>query len=758
MIPDDGRNTLVFRLTFISLLVMWGVVFRAFAAEWRYYTYGGDVVALAEYDGFVWAAANGTGVVKFNPATEEKTIIGHAQGLPVSQFQDLAIDSSGNLWLGTEEHGLFLYDHANWTVFDTTNSLLPGNNVRRIIVDHANSIWVACTRSKVATDEYIGGGLAKLTQGGVWAVWDTTNSPLPTKMVHDVAEGPGSRIWIATYSGIASFDGASAWSLYGENEGLGRLNAHSITVGPTGTVWAGLGELIGSEIAEFDGSGNWISHSYPGSYFGMALLAIAEDTSGNVWLGTSTRGLHKYVVATKSWSIYNDTNSTLPHDWVNDILVSRSGSKWVATRGGLTRFDTPSWQTHLMSNSGLAGNSVVAVSFWRDGKVRALAGNRVSEFDREDTWQVVTDLDQSNPSDVAMDCFGNLWVSHFEGVTRISPLQDSQTIGMPSTWVRSVNVDAKGIAWVRTNKGLKKIVGTQVTGVTYPQDTTLLAGDVDAVAVDASDNIWIGEDGTLLKYDGASSWVKYDYTNSAIPERHRYFDEIVITPQGHVWLAMGSSWNNSGDPNTYLANITYFDGTATWQNHEPYNINMLGKRVRAMACDSAGVLWMGSEAGLTRYDGQGWSNFNSANSGLPDNDIRSLSADWNGNLWIGTGGAGMAVRNENAIVVELATPVPIFRQSKAFEADLMVRPFHHGVRFDLALGGLENMEYAWFEIHNGLGRIVHRERLNGFQGARWTATWSGLDDRGNPAAFGVYFAVLSGPTGWHTCRSWVWAP
>jgi len=65
-------------------------------------------------------------------------------------------------------------------------------------------------------------------------------------------------------------------------------------------------------------------------------------------------------------------------------------------------------------------------------------------------------------------------------------------------------------------------------------------------------------------------------------------------------------------------------------------------RVQALAQTSDGFLWLGTEAGLVRFDGFEFMALGRDSvSGLPGNDIRCLSASADGTLWIGTN-AGLA--------------------------------------------------------------------------------------------------------------------
>ena len=111
-------------------------------------------------------------------------------------------------------------------------------------------------------------------------------------------------------------------------------------------------------------------------------------------------------------------------------------------------------------------------------------------------------------------------------------------------------------------------------------------------------------------------------------------------------LVSGTSQAAALEPTTSLENY----GRQAWamENGLPQNT------VQALAQTKDGFLWLGTEAGLVRFDGVEFQTYdhNSNRSGpaLPGNDIRCLLASADGALWIGTN-AGLARWKDEAVTV-----------------------------------------------------------------------------------------------------------
>ncbi len=157
-------------------------------------------------------------------------------------YSALAVDTLNTLWIGTNSSlfdstaGLLSYDGTSTTQYLTTNSGLPNNQIREIVVDSLNRIWVATHN-----------GLAIFDRTN-WTVFNTSNSPLPDNQIEWIHFNRG-KVYIATQKGFGIYDG-STWQIYTpENSGLANEDCESIVVDYQCNVWVatecGLSQLVG---------------------------------------------------------------------------------------------------------------------------------------------------------------------------------------------------------------------------------------------------------------------------------------------------------------------------------------------------------------------------------------------------------------------------------------------------------------------------------------------------------------------------------
>jgi hypothetical protein len=94
--------------------------------EWINYTNGNSVYALVEEGNFIWAGTNG-GLVKIDKTSGASFFYNKANsGLPDNNVLAIAIDVSGNKWIGTVFGGLAVYKEGGIVSVQEINNLNSG--------------------------------------------------------------------------------------------------------------------------------------------------------------------------------------------------------------------------------------------------------------------------------------------------------------------------------------------------------------------------------------------------------------------------------------------------------------------------------------------------------------------------------------------------------------------------------------------------------------------------------------------------------
>ncbi|MBO0935749.1 YceI family protein [Fibrella sp. HMF5335] len=130
--------------------------------------------------------------------------------------------------------------------------------------------------------------------------------------------------------------------------------------------------------------------------------------------------------------------------------------------------------------------------------------------------------------------------------------------------------------------------------------------------------------GDVFRYDGKS------FTNlTSKAGQHRFWD-VLEDRRGNSWFA-------STDSGAFYYNGKSFQRFTTAEG-------LADNRVMCIYEDKAGIIWLGTGNGLSRYDGKSFRNFKNPNPSRDgngrnwNNDITTIIEDKTGKLWVGTRG------------------------------------------------------------------------------------------------------------------------
>lgn len=263
-----------------------------------------------------WAATFNGGLTRVN-GLEVTTFTTSNSDIPSNKLRTITT-TNGKVWVGTKDNGIFSLDTTTmtFTSYNPSNSDMPGIECWGMTSDQYGNIWCAAGQA----------GLVKF-DGSDWTTYNTSNSGIAGNWVNYVTEDSQGNIWAAVAGGFSKFDGTS-WTTYNSGDYGRCVIQHS-----NGSIWLAstsrLTKLEAGLLTDFTTSNSEIPDD--------DVSSLAEDTLGNIWLGTVSGGVAKYDGA--SFEIFNMSNSTLPDNYIETIDISNYNTPWVGTNdGGLAGF------------------------------------------------------------------------------------------------------------------------------------------------------------------------------------------------------------------------------------------------------------------------------------------------------------------------------------------------------------------------------------------------------------------------------------
>ena len=201
------------------------------------------------------------------------------------------------------------------------------------------------------------------------------------------------------------------------------------------------------------------------------------------------------------------------------------------------------------------------------------------------------------------------------------------------TAVGCLATDANDNIWVGTDQSVVKFDQVNKWTVFNSQNSGMVNDKVVDIAVTGSNSIWVCTYGSgFLKFDGSSNWNKFDMmtTGNGMMTNYTYCLDFDNAGNAYVGIYCGNSQN---------AGLMKWNGANTWTGFNAFFDGYNYKNVEALAKDKQGNIWCGTSIGVFKYNPAS-STFTSytkenTNGGLCGNYVRTIAVDPNGNVWFG---------------------------------------------------------------------------------------------------------------------------
>ena len=442
--------------------------------------------------------------------------------------------------------------------------------------------------------------------------------------------------------------------------------------------------------------------------------AIHQTNDGYLWLATFG-GLVRFDGV--SFTLFDGGGASGgPHSSrAHTLYEDRSGALWIGTEhGGVTRYANGTF-TSFTTRDGLPIDGVSYIQGDRHGRLWLATSEGLVRYQdgRFRTFTTKDGLPFNAISRIIEDRDGNIWFGTRGGLIRYR--DDAFTAistedGLPDKWIRTVREAADGSLWVGTGfGGLARVRDGRVVAV-YSTADGLPSNKVNCLSVDRAGTLWIGTDKGLVRFDGDHAGPAFTTFTTRDGLSDDNINTIFEDREANLWLGT----NTGGLIRMKPRKVTAFSREQ----------GLPGDGVVPITEDKDGGLWIGMTCGgLVRYRDGTFTSYG-MKEGLRNDCVWSLLADRQGNVWFGSWGGGLTKFRDGTF-----TSYRKDNSTLASDAVLALYEDRRGVMWVGTTAGLhrfENGVFTLYAVRDGLVANDVRFITEDRDGALWIGTTKGV--------------------------------
>ncbi len=543
--------------------------------------------------------------------------------LPSDTINDIVADQRGRLWIATIK-GLSRFDFATETFHTyqhSSSSLtsLSANITYKIRFDRHGKMWIT---TRDGLDLY-----NPHTDDFTRYPREQDDPLLYTAYTMDITQDQDGIYYIGTGYGLKIWDPKLNKVTYHKSQhdnpralqvGLIRV----VLVDSQNRVWIGTEKGLmryRRKTQDFDYYRTDISPQ--NAIDGAAIWDLIEDSEGYIWVATDGQGVG-YIDQEKNQIVTSRYQIELPDSISDDIIrrvyEDRTTDIWVGTHsGGVDVFERYSSAFRLIrksSEKGLTEANVRSFFEFEDGTLWiGTDGGGINYFDKEKNDYLTLRHEEGNINslrsddiiDMERDSKGHIWVAKWK--TAISVIEpetgnyrhydnvpgDPTSISNTHTW-KILNT-SDGTLWVATiGSGLNRYHPEKDNFSNYVHnrdDPSSLPDDlVWDLAEDLDGTLWIATENGLGRYNKATddfTVFRHKENESTSLSSNRVLS-LYVSESNQLWIGTHGGGLNLFDRVSF-SSVTAADG-------------IISDVVNSIAEDKNGVLWLGSNKGLSSYN------------------------------------------------------------------------------------------------------------------------------------------------------------
>lgn len=437
----------------------------------------------------IWVATN-NGIDKID-IKNNKNIISFKTGdgkfdISENDIYVVRYDPKGYIWAGALKEGLNRIDINTNEVKqykndDRDEKSLPGNHVKDILRDSSGNLWVG-------TDN----GLAKYNeQTENFAtyknkIYDKTS--LVNDEVFSIQEDESGLIWVGTYAGISMFDPNTNIEHYKKDpfdeNSISDNSIHGIYEDKDGLLWVGTNSKGVNVINRKNYNVkhlNKTSKDYP----------ISDDNINDVvgidnkiFIATKN-GLNEVDKDLKTINIYN-TEDGICNNNITALFADSKKNVWIGTANGISVLNTNTNEiidiTDILTNHNIEDQYIKVIyedskgNYWVgcfiDGGLVKIDPNKRTIENYRNKKEDKTSISSNNIRSIVEDKNGNLYIGTSYGLNKLNESNNTferylEKDGLSNNTVYGLLVDDNNNLWASTNLGISKLDTNTMTFETF---------------------------------------------------------------------------------------------------------------------------------------------------------------------------------------------------------------------------------------------------------------------------------------------------
>lgn len=532
-------------------------------------------------------------------------------------------DPNGNLWIGTENGGLFFYEVdserlSQYAIKDPSGTIIS-NSVWSLLVDNLGILWVGTFNGGVVkidphhqrmnhvynkanleteisqnmvssfamiNEHFVwvgtdGGGLNRfdITSGQVDLKYDLEKSGGSNAVLDVLLDSEGD-LWLATWGGMMKKRGNS-FETYtykpGQlDQGPCGNQLFDLMEDHRGNIWAASfrggisvylkGEKKFKKLFQETSEKIHIASERP--------TVIFQDSKKRIWIGTEGDGLYSVQVDNDYnlsdvtlYEYLEEDESSLSHNIINIIFEDRSGNIWVGTEGGgLNRFnhDTNSFE-RFTKEEGLSSNLIYAIAEDQQNKLWLSTNNGLCSFNpTSNIFRIFDETDGTQSSEFIKGAAtslpnGDLLFGGIRGFNYFTPGSFLTNENIPDVYITSITFE---------NQPENSVHFGDIQGLDETDQSVELGYEANDFVIDYA----------VLNYS-KSTKNQYAYMLEGFddqwiyPSTYRSARYTNVSPGAYTFKVKGS--NNDGVWNSEPAELSIVIHRAWWNTNWAYFIYTL---------------------------------------------------------------------------------------------------------------------------------------------------------------------------------------